>query len=68
VQQSTTEAKLSAILNNSIDLIFWKRLFVSLDFDINHILFLNLDNLQTIGIINKEADLLKTNLKYMDIH
>jgi hypothetical protein len=68
VQRLTIEAKLSAASNNSIDLIFWKYLFVSLDFDINYILFLNLDNLQTIGIINKKADLLKTNLKYMDIH
>jgi hypothetical protein len=45
MQRSTTEAELSAISNNNINLIFWKRLFVSLDFDINHILFLNLDNL-----------------------
>jgi hypothetical protein len=68
MQRSTTEAELSAASNSSIDLIFWKHLFVSLDFDINHILFLNLDNLQTIGIINKKADLLKTNLKHIDIY
>jgi hypothetical protein len=43
-------------------------LFVSLDFDINYILFLNLDNLQIIRIINKKIDLLKTNFKYMDIY
>jgi hypothetical protein len=68
VQRLTTETKLSAASNNSIDFIFWKHLFASLDFDINYILFLNLDNLQTIGIINKEVDLLKTNLKHVDIH
>jgi hypothetical protein len=68
MQQSITETKLSATSNNSVNLIFWKRLFVSLDFNINYILFLNLDNLQTIGIINKEIDLLKTNLKHVDIH
>jgi hypothetical protein len=68
MQQSITEIKLSAASNNNINLIFWKRLFISLDFDINYILFLNLDNLQTIGIINKKADLLKTNLKHIDIH
>jgi hypothetical protein len=68
IQRSTTETELSAASNSSVDLIFWKRLFASLDFDINHTPFLNLDNLQTVGIINKEADLLKTNLKYVDIH
>jgi hypothetical protein len=68
MQRSTIETKLSATSNNSIDLIFWKYLFVSLDFDIDYILFLNLDNLQTIGIINKKADLLKTNLKHINIH
>jgi hypothetical protein len=55
VQRSTTEAELSAASNSSVDLIFWKRLFASLDFDIDHTLFLNLDNLQTVGIVNKEA-------------
>jgi hypothetical protein len=68
MQRSTTETKLSAASNSSVNLIFWKHLFASLDFDIDYILFLNLDNLQTIGIINKEADLLKTNLKHVDIH
>jgi hypothetical protein len=62
------ETKLSTASNSSINLIFWKHLFVSLDFDINYILFLNLDNLQTIRIINKETNLLKTNLKHIDIH
>jgi len=41
--------------------------FTSLNFDINHTPFINCNNLQTVRIINKEAQKLVTKVKNVDI-
>lgn len=68
VSRSTTESELKAASNAGVDLQWWKRFFNSLDLDIDHTPFLNIDNLQTVRILTKEAPKLQTKLKHIDIH
>lgn len=68
VGRSTTEVELKAGSEAGVDLIWWKRVFAALDLDIDHTPFLAIDNLQTVGIINKSSDTLKTSLRHIDIH
>ena len=68
VGRSTTEVELKAGSEAGVDLIWWKRLFAALDLDIDHTPYLSIDNLQTVGIINKSSDTLKTSLRHIDIH
>jgi len=68
VGRSTTEVELKALSNAGVDLIWWKRLFIALNLDIDHTPWINCDNLQTVGIVNKSSNKLVTKLKHIDIH
>ena len=68
VTRSTTEAELLSASDAGVELIWWQRLFDSLGLNIDHTPFLNIDNLQTVGIINKDVEVLSTRLRHVDIH
>jgi hypothetical protein len=68
VGRSTTEVELRAASDAGVDLEWWKRFFHSIDLDIDHTPFLNVDNQQTVGIINKDLHALTTLLKNINVH
>lgn len=49
-------------------LMMWLRLFKAISFDPGHIVKLQCDNSQTIGLLTKESPQLGTKLRHVDIH
>jgi len=68
VTKSTTEAELLALSLAGSELIWWKRLFKHVDFEIGIRPTLFCDNQQTVGIINKAEDRLNTKMRHVDTH
>jgi hypothetical protein len=56
VTKSTTEAELLTLSLAGSELIWWKRLFKKVNFDLGIRPTLFCDNQQTVGIINKAED------------
>ena len=68
VTTSSTEAELLVLSLTAKDFIWWKRLFESIQFDLDEEPTIYCDNLQTIRLLTKEAPKLQTALKHVDIH
>ena len=68
VTTSSTEAELLAISQTAKNFIWWKRFFDNIQLDLQEEPVIFCDNLQTIGILTKEAPKLQTALKHVDIH
>ena len=68
VTTSTTEAELLAISEAAKSILWWKRLFDSIEFNPEHGLSIACDNSQTIGLLSKEDPQLRTKLRHVDIH
>ena len=68
VTTSTTEAELHALTQAAKEMYWWKRFFTSIRFNIGHEPTIQCDNQQTVGLMKKEAPLLTTKLRHVDIH
>jgi hypothetical protein len=68
VTTSTTEAELLAISSASKHVLWWKRLFRSIDLNIDQKLSVLCDNSQTVDLLTKVNSLFRTKLKHIDIH
>jgi hypothetical protein len=68
VTTSTTEAELHALTHAAKEMQWWKRFFVSIGFDPGHEPTIQCDNQQTVGLMKKDAPLLTTKLRHVDIH
>jgi phosphopantetheinyl transferase (holo-ACP synthase) len=68
VTTSSTEAEFLSVSFAAKEAIWWKNLFKSIQFDPEHELNINCDNLQTIRILKKETPKLDTKLRHVDIH
>jgi hypothetical protein len=68
VTTSSTEAELLSLSFAVKEVMWWKRLFASIQFDMEHPLSINCDNLQTIRLLKKESPRLETKLRHVDIH
>ena len=68
VTTSTTEAELLAISSASKHVLWWKRLFRSIDLDIDQKLTVLCDNNQTVDLLTKVNSLFRTKLKHINIH
>ena len=68
VTKSTTEAELIAASSGATELIWWWRVFKSLNVQIDNEQLLFCDNQQTIRFLTSEAPKLKTTLRHVDIH
>ena len=64
----TTEAELLALSHISAWLLWWGRLFLNINLDIEQELTVHCDNLQTVGLMIKDLPKLITKLKHIDIH
>jgi hypothetical protein len=68
VTTSSTEAELLALSFTAKEMIWWKRLFAAIHFDMNKNSNIYCDNAQTIRLMNIETPRLSTKLKHVDIH
>jgi hypothetical protein len=68
VTTSTTEAELLALSSAAKEAIWWKRFFQSIDLELDHDLVLQCDNKQTVGVLQKDSNLIRTKLRHIDIH
>jgi hypothetical protein len=68
VTKSTTEAELLALSLAGSELMWWKRLFKHVNFELGIPPTLFCDNQQTVGIINKAEDRLNTKMRHVDTH
>lgn len=68
VTTSTTEAELLAISEAGKSILWWKRLFDTIEFNPEHDLSIKCDNAQTIDLLEKEDPQLRTKLRHVDIH
>ena len=68
VTKSTTEAELIAASSGATELIWWWRIFKSLNIHIDNEQLLFCDNQQTIRLLTSEAPKLQTTLRHVDIH
>ena len=68
VTTSSTEAELLALSNATKEVIWWNRLFKSIQFNTQEDLSILSDNQQTIRLLTKDAVKLTTKLKHVDIH
>jgi hypothetical protein len=48
--------------------MWWKRFCQSIDLELDHELVLQCDNMQTVGALQKDSNLLRTKLRHIDIH
>ena len=67
VSTSTTQAELIAVLEAAKELIWWTRLFKSVELDLHEDPTIGCDNLQTVRLLNSSAPKLITKLKHVDI-
>jgi hypothetical protein len=68
VTTSTTEAELLAISSASKHVLWWKRLFRSINLNIDQKLSVLCDNNQTVDLLTKVNSLFRTKLKHIDVH
>ena len=68
VTTSTTEAELLALSSAAKEAIWWKHFFQSLNLELDHELVLQCDNKQTVGVLQKDSNLIRTKLRHIDIH
>ena len=68
VTTSSTEAELLALTSTARELYSMKRLFDGLRLQLGSDPSIYCDNVQTLGIITKEAQQVKTKLKHVDVH
>jgi hypothetical protein len=68
VTTSTTEAELLALSSAAKEAIWWKRFFKGIDLELDHELVLQCDNKQTVGVLQKDSNLIQTKLHHIDIH
>jgi len=68
VTKSTTEAELIAASSAGTELIWWWRVFKSINFDPGNDQLLYCDNQQTIRLVKAATPKLKTTLRHVDIH
>ncbi|KAJ5666536.1 uncharacterized protein N7477_008984 [Penicillium maclennaniae] len=69
VTTSTTEAELLAISSASKHVMWWKRLFRSIELDLDQErLSVLCDNKQTVDLLTKVNSLFRTKLRHIDIH
>ena len=66
---STTEAELLALSHTTKDYLWWKRLFSSIELDLEEASDepLLCDNKQTVQVLQKDQPVFKTQLKHVDI-
>ena len=64
----TTEAELLALSHISAWLLWWGRLFLNINLDIEQELTVHCDNLQIVGLMIKDLPKLITKLKHINIH
>ena len=64
---STTEVELLSLLHAGKELLWWKRLFGKLRFEVGHDLTMLVDNRQTIRLLTSEIPRLETKLRHIDI-
>jgi hypothetical protein len=67
VSTSTTQAELIAVSEAAKELIWWTRLFKSVELDLHEDPTIGCDNLQTVRLLNSSAPKLITKLKHVDI-
>jgi hypothetical protein len=68
VTTSSTEAELLSLSFAAKEVMWWRRLFAAIQFDMEHEISINCDNLQTIRLLKKETPRLETKLRHIDIH
>ena len=68
VTLSSTEAELLALTSTAREFVYWMRLFDNIGLDLEEKSTIYCDNIQTIGLLQKESFKLKTALKHVDIH
>jgi hypothetical protein len=68
VTKSTTEAELLDLSTAASELQAWNRLFKHIKFDLEIVLTVYSDNLQTVGVVTKDEDKLFTRLRHEDVH
>ena len=68
ITTSTTEAELLAISSASKYMLWWKRLFRSIDLNIDQKLTILCDNNQTVDLLTKVNSLFRIKLRYINIH
>ena len=68
VAKSTTEAELLALSVAGGEMEWWNRLFnhIKLDLDVKPVIYC--DNQQTVGIVTRQEDKLRTKLRHVDTH
>ena len=68
VTTSTTEAELLAISATAKELVWWKRFFHHVGFEIHGKTSVYCDNMQTIRLLTEDMPKLITKLRHVDIH
>lgn len=68
VTLSSTEAELLAVSQAAREVLWWMRLFESLEFDVGHRITIECDNLQTIRALSSTNPHFATKLRHVDIH
>ena len=68
VTTSTTEAELLAIAATGKELVWWKRFFQHIGFELNSKMSVYCDNQQTIRLLTADMPKLNTKLRHVDIH
>jgi Reverse transcriptase (RNA-dependent DNA polymerase) len=68
VTTSSTEAELLSLTVAAKEFIWWNRFFSNIRFNMKQRLSIACDNLQTIGILEKDSLKLTTKLRHVDIH
>ena len=68
VTTSSTEAELLSLSSAAREAIWWRRFFKAIHFDTEQELTICCDNLQTIQMLESNAQKLSTHLRHVDIH
>ena len=68
VTTSTTESELLALSQAGRELIWWKRFFNSIGFNLDEEVTLYCDNRQALRVVTSESSKLDTKLRHVDIH
>jgi hypothetical protein len=67
VTTSSTEAELLALSHAAKEVLWWKRLFEAIQFNLGHEIVIKCDNKQTIRLVTAQVPHLVTKLKHIDI-
>jgi hypothetical protein len=68
VTTSTTEAELLALSHTTKDYYWWKRMFTSIELELEDAKTVLCDNKQTVLLLEREQPTFKTQLKHINIH